>query len=36
MSLQEKLVAELKSSMLAKNADRTAALRMLKIGRAHV
>lgn len=30
MSLQEKLVAELKSSMLAKNADRTAALRMLK------
>lgn len=30
MSLQEKLVAELKASMLAKNADRTGALRMLK------
>jgi len=30
MTLQEKLVAELKSSMLAKNADRTGTLRMVK------
>lgn len=30
MTLQEKLVAELKSSMLAKDADRTGALRMVK------
>lgn len=30
MSLQEKLVAELKAAMLAKDADRTATLRLVK------
>jgi uncharacterized protein YqeY len=30
MMLQEKLVAELKASMMAKNADRTGTLRMVK------
>ncbi len=30
MLLQEKLVAELKASMMAKNADRTGTLRMVK------
>jgi uncharacterized protein YqeY len=30
MTLSEKITAELKASMLAKNADRTGALRMLK------
>jgi uncharacterized protein YqeY len=30
MTLQEKLVSELKAAMLAKNADRTGALRLVK------